>query len=94
MTSDDELTDFELDVARVLRSLEPGDVASYGEVAVESGHPGAARAVGRFLRDHDGYPWWRIVNRHGRLVPGLEADQRRRLQAEGVDIVDGRVPMR
>ncbi len=93
MNPDDGLTDFERDVARVLRSLDPGDVVSYGEVAAEAGHPGAARAVGRFLRDHDGYPWWRVVNSRGRLVPGHEADHRRRLAAEGVPIADGRVPM-
>ncbi len=90
---DGDLTEFERDVARVLRGLESGDVVSYGEVAIEAGHPGAARAVGRFLRDHEGYPWWRVVNSQGRLVPGHEADQRRRLVSEGVVLAGGRVPM-
>ncbi len=93
MTPDEDLTDFERDVAAVLANLAPGDVVSYGEVAAEAGHPGAARAVGRFLRDHEGYPWWRVVNSQGRLVPGLESDHRRRLLAEGVAVCDDRVTM-
>jgi methylated-DNA-protein-cysteine methyltransferase-like protein len=78
-------------VAEVLRGLGPGEVVSYGEVAAEAGHPGAHRAVGRFLRDHDGFPWWRVVTADGRLVPGHEADQTRRLEAEGVTVRAGRV---
>ena len=31
------------------------------------------------------YPWWRVVNASGRLVPGHEAEQARRLRTEGVD---------
>src|SRR5205085_12074541 len=37
---------FEDDVLAVLRRLLPGDVVTYGAVAEEAGHPGAARAVG------------------------------------------------
>ncbi len=29
-------------------------------------------------------PWWRVVAANGRLVPGLEAEQGRRLRVEGV----------
>ena len=61
------------------------------EVAAEAGFPGAHRAVGRFLRDHSGHPWWRVVTSNGRLVPGLEAEQARRLGDEGVAVRDGRV---
>ncbi|MCU1356160.1 MAG: hypothetical protein JWM89_1578 [Acidimicrobiales bacterium] len=65
---------------------------TYGEVAVEAGFPGAARAVGRLLSTGEGdLPWWRVVNASGRLVPGHEAEHARRLEAEGVDVVDGRV---
>ncbi len=85
------MTPFEQAVAAVLGGLEAGTVVTYGEVAAEAGHPGAHRAVGRFLRDHDGYPWWRVVTSTGRLVPGHEADQGRRLGAEGVPVRDGRV---
>jgi methylated-DNA-protein-cysteine methyltransferase-like protein len=85
-----ELTVFEAAVAAVLDGLGPGDVVTYGEVAAEAGYAGRARAVGRFLADADGaYPWWRVVTASGRLVPGHEADQARRLRAEGVTLVGG-----
>jgi methylated-DNA-protein-cysteine methyltransferase-like protein len=82
-------------VDRVLGSLRPGEVVTYGEVAAEAGRPGAARAVGRMLAASDGaYPWWRVVTASGRLVPGHEAEHERRLRAEGVVVVDGRVRRR
>lgn len=82
---------FEDAVREVILALEPGDVIAYGEVASEAGFPGAARAVGRVLRDSDGLPWWRVVAATGRLVPGLEVEHARRLAAEGVETRDGRV---
>lgn len=85
------MTPFEADVARVLQHLGPGEVVTYGEVAAEAGHPGAHRAVGRFLRTQEGYPWWRVVTSTGRLVPGLEARQTVLLSEEGVAVADGRV---
>ncbi len=86
-----ELTEFEQGVAEVLTSSLPGDVFTYGEVAAEAGFPGASRAVGSFLKRHSGYPWWRVVNAAGRLAPGNEVDQQRRLESEGIDVRDGRV---
>ena len=85
------MTPFEEAVAGVLAGLRPGDVVTYGEVAAEAGHPGAARAVGRFLATHDGQPWWRVVTGTGRLVPDHEEEHARRLRAEGVAVRDGRV---
>ena len=85
-------TDFERDVAAVLDGLAAGDVVTYGEVAAEAGRPGAARAVGSFLKRSDGgFAWWRVVASTGRLVPGHEAEQTRRLAEEGVAVRDGRV---
>lgn len=78
-------------VVAVIRGLRPGEVASYGDVAAEAGYPGAARAVGAILAGTDGLPWWRVVNAAGRLVPGNEAEHARRLAAEGVPLVNGRV---
>ena len=84
--------DFESAVAAVVQALGPGEVVTYGEVAAEAGHPGAARAVGRTLARRGGtLPWWRVVTASGRLVPGLEDEQARRLAAEGVDVSTGRV---
>lgn len=83
---------FEEAVSAVLASLRPGEVVTYGEVAAEAGRPGAARAVGRQLATSGGrYPWWRVVNAAGRLVPGHEAEHAERLAAEGVAVVNGRV---
>ena len=65
----EHFTSFESAVAEVLDALRPGEVITYGEVAAEAGYPGAHRAVGRFLRDHGGYHWWRVVNSAGRLAP-------------------------
>ncbi len=87
-------TPFEQAVAAVLDALGEGDIMTYGEVAAEAGYPGAARAVGTFLRNKNGFCWWRIIASNGRLVPGLEAEHTRRLQAEGVPVVDGKVRMR
>ena len=85
------MTPFEVAVAEVLRSLQPGDVVTYGEVALEAGRPGASRAVGAFLAGSGGaYPWWRVVNASGRLVPGHEAEHARRLRAEGVVVDEAR----
>ncbi len=89
--ADEGFTPFEASVAAVLGALQPGEVVTYGEVAVEAGHPGAHRAVGRFLGAHEDYPWWRVVTSTGRLVPGHEVEQADRLAAEGVVTGDGRV---
>ena len=81
------VTEFEAAVDRVLRSLQPGDVVTYGEVATEAGYPGRARAVGTILARSGGeYPWWRVVASGGRLVPGHEREHRTRLKAEGVEV--------
>ena len=83
---------FEQAVVRVLHSLRPGEVLTYGEVAAEAGFPGAARAVGRILATADlDLPWWRVVTASGRLVPGHEDDHARRLRDEGVATADGHV---
>jgi len=75
----------------VLRALGPGEVVSYGEVAMEAGRPGAARSVGAFLAASDGvYCWWRVVSASGRLVPGHEAEQALRLRQEGVAVDEAR----
>ena len=86
------MSGFEQAVVRVLQSIGPGEVVTYGEVAAEAGFPGAARAVGRILAttDHD-LPWWRVVTSTGRLVPGHEDEHARRLRAEGVATRDGHV---
>jgi len=84
-------SEFEERVREVLARLQPGEVATYGEVAEEAGHPGAARAVGNILATSEGLPWWRVVAANGRLVPGHEEVQAERLRAEGVTVRGKRV---
>jgi methylated-DNA-protein-cysteine methyltransferase-like protein len=83
--------EFEERVSEVLRNLAPGEVVTYGEVAAQAGRPGAARAVGNFLRRSTGLPWWRVVNAAGRLVPGSEVEQAKLLTAEGVAVAGNKV---
>lgn len=86
------MTEFEERVIAVLRRLEPGEVVTYGEVAVEAGYdPGASRGVGNVLSRSEGLPWWRVVNASGRLVPGHEQEHARRLCAEGVAVEGDRL---
>lgn len=96
MTADATEGTFTTRVVEVVAATLPGEVVTYGEVAVEAGRPGAARAVGRILRTHGAaLPWWRVVTADGRLVPGAETRQARLLREEGVELdPSGRAPGR
>ena len=54
-------------VYEVVRTIAPGETMSYGEVAMEAGSPGAARAVGQALRRN---PFAVIVPCHRVLAAG------------------------
>jgi methylated-DNA-protein-cysteine methyltransferase-like protein len=86
--------DFRGKVIAVIEGLRPGEVVSYGDVAAQAGYPGAARGVGSVLSASEGLAWWRVVMADGRLAPGKEREQARRLRAEGVSVVAGRVARR
>ncbi len=78
------MTPFEESVLEVLRSLRPGEVVTYGEVAEMAGFPGRARAVGRILRlTEEEVPWWRVVGYGGRLISPNPAEQADLLRREG-----------
>lgn len=85
------MSDFTNAVVAVLRTTEPGDVLSYGDVAAEAGYPGAARAVGNVLATVDDLPWWRVVTAAGRLIPHDPERQATLLAAEGVQCENGRI---
>lgn len=88
------MTEFEDAVVGVIESLEPGDVMTYGEVAIEAGYPGAARAVGTLLRVvGGGLPWWRVVGAGGYLRSPDPTLQARKLADDGVLVVRGRVAL-
>jgi methylated-DNA-protein-cysteine methyltransferase related protein len=81
---------FRARVERVVAALRPGEVVTYGEVAAQAGHPGAARGVGAVLRTSDlALPWWRVVASGGRIAAPKAVEQAARLRAEGVDVRDG-----
>lgn len=74
----------------LVRRVPPGRVASYGQIARLLDQPHAARTVGWALGGlpggHD-VPWHRVINAVGRISlpdPAGAAEQRRRLEAEGV----------
>jgi methylated-DNA-protein-cysteine methyltransferase-like protein len=92
----DRQNDFAERVRAVIGGLRPGEVVTYGEVALEAGAPRSARAVGRLLSTEASrdLPWWRVVTSTGRLVPGHERRHARLLRAEGVKITRGRVDNR
>jgi methylated-DNA-protein-cysteine methyltransferase-like protein len=94
---------FTAKVYDVVRRVPRGRVTWYGAVAALAGSPRAARGVGAALNaltgpetDGDQVPWWRVVNRAGRLtIPaemGLRSLQRVLLESEGVTFdADGAV---
>lgn len=87
-------TGFRERILVALATVGPGQVISYGDLAFEAGRPGAGRGVGAVMagsRPEEELPWWRVVYADGRLAPGKEAEQGRRLRAEGVRVVNGRV---
>ena len=86
------MTVFEAAVRDVLLCTSPGEVLTYGEVAAEAGFPGAARAVGNYLRSTaDDVPWHRVVAAGDRIVCRNGGEQARRLRAEGLTVEAGRV---
>jgi methylated-DNA-protein-cysteine methyltransferase related protein len=79
-------------VREVVLAIPPGEVRSYGEVAELAGLR-SARLVGRILAE-DGHdlPWHRVLRADGTCAPHIAAEQSARLRAEGVLLVDGRLP--
>ena len=88
---------FKQQIYETVKKIPRGRVATYGQIALMSGHRGAARAVGNALHvNPEPYvtPCHRVVNASGRLAPdfafgGID-EQKRLLEEEGV-VVDGNV---
>ena len=80
--------------------IPKGKVVTYGTLAAMLGNKGWARAVGNALHDNpDGekYPCYRVVNSRGELskafVFGGADEQKRRLEKDGIEVVNGKVDL-
>ena len=88
-------------IYEAVRKIPRGCVATYSQVAEEAGNRRMARAAGNALHrnpDPDNIPCFRVVNARGELAGkfafgGVEA-QARLLEAEGVEVTDGRVDLK
>lgn len=87
-----QLTSFQRSVCEVVGASQPGDLLTYGEVALEAGHPGVGQAVANVLRRVPGLAWWRVVSSDGRVYCQHREAATPLLQAEGHLVDDeGRV---
>jgi methylated-DNA-protein-cysteine methyltransferase related protein len=82
---------------RMILSIPPGKVSTYGGVAAAAGYPRYHRAVARLLRTDavDQLPWHRVLGAGGEIkLRGVAArEQRARLELEGVQFDGKRVDM-
>jgi methylated-DNA-[protein]-cysteine S-methyltransferase len=85
-------TTFQRKVLSCCRQIPYGCVRTYGEIAKQVGHPGAARAVGGVMRNNNCplvVPCHRVLGSNGRLTgfsagTGIEL-KHRLLQMEGIN---------
>ena len=87
-------------IYEAVKKIPYGRVATYAKVAEMAGNKKMARAVGNALHknpDPDNIPCFRVVNSKGELAgefafggPGAQA---KLLEAEGVEVTDGRVDL-
>lgn len=76
----------------IIKSVPPGKVMTYGQVARQAGSPRSARQIARLLHSMSakhGLPWHRIVNAQGKIVVVDEESQYTQcalLEEEGVEI--------
>lgn len=87
-------------IYEAVKNIPKGHVATYAEVAEMAGNRKMARAVGNALHrnpDPDNIPCFRVVNSKGELAPefafGGADEQRKLLEAEGVEVTDGKVDL-
>ena len=83
---------------REVAALPRGSVSTYGGIAARAGLPRRARLVGHALKVAPralALPWHRVVAAGGRIAfpkgSAAHREQCRRLRAEGVEVIRGRV---
>ena len=84
-----------------VKKIPYGCVATYGQVAEAAGDKKMARAVGNALHnnpDPDNIPCYRVVNSKGELSGefafGGAGAQGKLLEAEGIEVTDGKVDLK
>ncbi|MGH8458103.1 MAG: MGMT family protein [Nevskiales bacterium] len=85
---------------QAVREIPRSRVATYGQIAEAAGKPRQARQVGYALHalpKNTDVPWHRVINAQGRIsFPPRSRpykEQRKRLEAEGVVFLSGRVDL-
>ncbi len=79
---------FKEKVLEIVRAIPKGKIMTYSEVARKAGSPGAARAVGNFMKaNYDSkVPCHRVIRSDGKIGNynrGGSAEKLRKLKAEG-----------
>ena len=87
-------------IYEAVKHIPRGKVATYGKVAAMAGNPKMSRAVGNALHknpDGESIPCYRVVNSKGELageyVFGGLWKQKELLEADGIEVIDGRVDL-
>jgi methylated-DNA-protein-cysteine methyltransferase-like protein len=85
---------------QVVASIPSGCVASYGQIADMAGLGRQARYIGRALGklpEGHSIPWYRVIRTNGQIAFPIGSEafelQAQSLREEGVEVIDGRVPM-
>ena len=88
-------------IYEAVKRIPYGHVATYAQVAEMAGDRNMARAVGNALHrnpDPDNIPCFRVVNSKGELAGefafGGAGAQAKLLEAEGIEVIDGRVDLK
>ncbi len=82
------------DIIAIIKSIPPGKVATYGQVARLAGYPNGARQVVRILHTCSvkySLPWWRIINARGSIALSIyngADEQKALLLAEGISFCE------
>ena len=89
-----------LKVWATAKTIPRGRVTTYGQLAAAAGFPRAARLAGFALKNTPPrmeLPWHRVLNAQGKISfpprSKPRREQRRRLEAEGVVFLGGRVDL-
>ena len=88
-------------IYEAVKKIPKGCVATYGKVAEMAGNPRMSRAVGNALHknpDPEHIPCYRVVNSIGELAGafafGGENVQKKLLEADGIEVINGKVDLK